>query len=346
VLSIIVLLSTMAYAFHDLVASNLAIARKDVDRFRALQLARAGLNLALTLVKLDPQFGSGAYTFLPDPAYQARQAQAGADLNKLEQVYMMLRASEESGMPLENGSVAVIIRDEAARLNLNACATLPEGAGYLQNLLRICNVRKRKKLIFSNTTAADDVSQQLTNSIFDWIDVDSNARSEGAESSWYGSQTPRYRPRNGFLESIDELLLVRHMDRSIMEGVQGDDGDPGSLGIREFLTVYGANPAVNVNSAAPVVLKAIPGIFESQNRETIVAKLIANRPIRDAGTLNALLAETDSAAQARASRFMTLRSNMLRLKVTAHLGSYDGLVETVIVREAAGFIRTLYWKEQ
>ncbi|MBI4870180.1 MAG: general secretion pathway protein GspK [Candidatus Riflebacteria bacterium] len=343
VMSIIVLLATMAFSFHDMVASNLAIARKDVDRFAALQLARAGLNLAIMLVKMDQNFVRGDYTFLPDTAYASRQAQSGVELTKLEQAYMLLSASEASGMPLEHGTVAVKMRDEMARVNVNTTA-IEASPKLLVNLLRTCNVRKRKKLVFSDTHAADDVSLQLAASIKDWVDTDATVTApEGAESTWYSAQTPKYRPRNRPLESIDELMLVRHMDRSIMSGVPANDRDPGSLGIRDFLTVYGSTKVVNVNSAEPAVLKSIPGIMESPNREKIVADLVSRRPITS-GMLNAILNENDSSATAQASQYLTTRSNMLRIRVTAHLGSFDGTLETVIVREPS-FIRFLYWRE-
>lgn len=341
VLSILILLSTMAYSFHDLVASNLAISRKDVDRFRALQLAQAGLNLAITLLKLDPQF-TGSYTFLPDPNWQAKLAEAGGSPSKIEEVYLLLRASEAAGMPLENGSVSVAIRDELGRFNLNAAEQAPD---FLLNLLRVANVRKRKKLVFSDTTAADDVSMQLANSILDWLDKDANSRPEGAESSYYSERTPSYRARNGPFESIDELMLVRHMDRSMMNGVPSSDTMPGSLAIKELVTIHGASPIVNVNSASPEVLAAVPGIFESPSRQELVTKLIASRPIRDPGGISAAMSTVDSGALARAARFLGTKSTLLRIRVKARLGSYEGLVETVVQREVDQ-MRYLYWREQ
>ncbi|MBI3892650.1 MAG: general secretion pathway protein GspK [Candidatus Wallbacteria bacterium] len=340
VLSILILLATMAYSFHDLVSSQLAISRKDVDRFRAIQLAQAGLNLAITLVKLDPQY-TGGYTYLPDPAYQSKLIQAGGQPSKLEEIYLLMRASEATGMPLENGSVAIKIRDEMGRFNLNAAEKAPE---FLVNLLKVCNVRKRKKLTFSDTTAVDDISTPLANSILDWLDKDSTSRPEGAESSYYSEQTPSYRARNGPFESIDELMLLRHMDRRIMDGVPGSDTMPASLALKEFVTIFGATAQVNANAAPPEVLAAVPGIFESANRQAIVAKLLESRPLRDFGAVSSVVNAADPLAWNKAAPYLGPKSNLLRIQVKAHLGSYDGAVETVILREPDN-IRYLYWRE-
>ncbi len=342
VLAIIVLLSTLAYSFHDMVASQLRISRKDVDRFRALQLARAGLNLGLTLIKLDPQFNNQNYTYIPDPSYKNKQFERGVELNPIEEVYLMLHGSEEGGIPLEGGMVSVAIRDETARLNVNAALQAPN---FLLNLLRIANVRKRKKLIFSDTRAADDISMQLTNAILDWVDPDNSSRPEGAESSWYSSKEPKYKARNGPMESLDELMLLRHMDRSIMNGVPKTDQYPGSLPISDFLTVFGQTVTVNANSAPVEVLAAVPGIYESQNRQAIINEIITQRPIQNPGALQAVISTHDSTALAKAGRFLTTNSNTIRFDVKAKLGSYEARIQTVVTRDQRGVIRTIYWKE-
>ena len=55
----------------------------------------------------------------------------------------------------------------------------------------------------------------LTDSFLDWRDQDDESRPEGAEASYYDARG--LYPRNGPLRSIDELILIRGMDRALLE---------------------------------------------------------------------------------------------------------------------------------
>lgn len=46
--------------------------------------------------------------------------------------------------------------------------------------------------------------------LLDWIDLDSELRPAGAETEYYQSSTPSYKPRDGFLSSIREILAVKN----------------------------------------------------------------------------------------------------------------------------------------
>lgn len=46
--------------------------------------------------------------------------------------------------------------------------------------------------------------------LLDWIDTDGDLRSEGAEADYYQSLTPAYKPRDGFLSSLREVLAIKN----------------------------------------------------------------------------------------------------------------------------------------
>jgi hypothetical protein len=43
----------------------------------------------------------------------------------------------------------------------------------------------------------------------DWIDEDDDQREFGAEEDFYSGMSPPYAPKNGPLDTVEELLLVR-----------------------------------------------------------------------------------------------------------------------------------------
>ena|GEM_PF-1667564 len=67
-------------------------------------------------------------------------------------------------------------------------------------------------------------------SILDWLDADDNTRPMGAESVWYQQQRKNYRPRNAVPTALEELLLIRNIDRAM---IFGDDHQ----------SAFGADPA-------------------------------------------------------------------------------------------------------
>ena len=71
---------------------------------------------------------------------------------------------------------------------------------------------------FFNDTATTEIytlslHDALPISILDWIDGDSVPRPLGAEDDYYSGLDPPYGPRHGTIESLEELLLVKGVDR-------------------------------------------------------------------------------------------------------------------------------------
>ncbi len=114
---------------------------------------------------------------------------------------------------------------------------------------------------------------ELIDSFYDWVDPDDEARLDGAESEYYLSLDPPYRARNGPVDTVGELLLVKGFSQAILWGGPLDpglgDGDEGIVvsGIADMLTTYG-DGKVNINAASRRVLMTLPGI------DMLVADLI------------------------------------------------------------------------
>lgn len=92
--------------------------------------------------------------------------------------------------------------------------------------------------------AVPGMTAEAAAAIVDWRDEDSKETPGGAEETYYRSLDPAYSCKNGALESVEELLLVRGVTPEIYSQV------------RPWLTVYGGG-RVNVNSASETALAAL-----------------------------------------------------------------------------------------
>lgn len=104
-----------------------------------------------------------------------------------------------------------------------------------------------------------DRATEVAQAIMDWIDEDELRRAEGAEAEDYRRAGLDRLPRNGPLPSVDELRWVMGMSPAILYG--GRDGSTLGRplrGIARWLTVRGSGK-VNINTAPPEVLLALPG---------------------------------------------------------------------------------------
>ncbi|WP_397571026.1 hypothetical protein [Schlesneria sp. T3-172] len=62
------------------------------------------------------------------------------------------------------------------------------------------------------------MTEAIAEALLDWMDSDSMPRSAGAEGDYYSSLTPPYSARNGIPLSLEELLLVKGVTRSLLYG--------------------------------------------------------------------------------------------------------------------------------
>ncbi len=104
------------------------------------------------------------------------------------------------------------ITDESSRLNLNTLTNadtwLPDSGDG--------NGGGGRQLLMSLPQMTEDIAD----SILDWLDEDSEPRDYGAED--YSSQSPPYACKNGPMDSIEELLLVRGVTPQLLFGLDAN----------------------------------------------------------------------------------------------------------------------------
>lgn len=132
-------------------------------------------------------------------------------------------------------------------------------------------------------------------SILDWIDEDDVPNPDGAENDYYSSLEPAYSCKNGSVDNIEELLLVKGISLEIYYGSNLDEGDNhlsetgadtaefidgvpqnSAAGLCDLLTVYG-DDRININTASKQVLDAIPILSDAAVSEIISRQRSATR---------------------------------------------------------------------
>jgi len=91
--------------------------------------------------------------------------------------------------------------------------------------------------------------------IIDWRDADDDSRESGAENSYYQTLSPAYPCKNRDFEIVEELFLVKGINRGIFDKVKNE------------ITVY-SQGAVNINTADKLVLESL-GISEALTEKVI-----------------------------------------------------------------------------
>ncbi|MFC1462199.1 general secretion pathway protein GspK [Verrucomicrobiota bacterium] len=200
----------------------------------------------------------------------------------------------------------------------------------------------------------EDMWPVLIDSVLDWIDRDSLERADGAETDDYYNQLERpYKAKNGYLDTVQELLLVRGFSRSILVGgaVEGEDEDEAGIavtGIADLLTVYG-DGKVNVNAASLRVLLSLPDVDE-----VIAGAIIEEREgwVDEQGkkedssftTVNDLFARIPDLSPVL-RRYVTTSSRIYRITSVAEVGGVRKKA-WCIVRHANKKLTYLRWKEE
>ncbi len=89
------------------------------------------------------------------------------------------------------------------------------------------------------------IAETITDSLLDWIDADDFHHRNGAEKDYYLSLPSPYEPKNGDLETIEELALIKGFSSQVFEK------------LRDYLTIYGSGK-ININTASKAVLLYVP----------------------------------------------------------------------------------------
>ena len=127
-------------------------------------------------------------------------------------------------------------------------------------------------LVVEEFELGEEGAVNILEAIIDWIDDDEDPSGfGGAESSYYTGLEDPYEPRNGPMEFVEELLLVRGVTPELYYGV---DDIPG---LATLVTPHGRDGRININTADPFIL----GSLAEEIEPDMVDGMLSYRDVED-----------------------------------------------------------------
>lgn len=200
---------------------------------------------------------------------------------------------------LNEATMRTSISDEYGKLNLNAILGFNNGSQERNEPLIDA---LRQFFALRSADAYDPVD-----ALIDWLDYDDMDAEEpdGAENSYYTSLENPYPCKNGPMDSIEELLLIKGITPELYFG----NAEEEQLPLSEYLTVHGDwSGRVNVNTAREEVIASVIG-GKTGNVDITVAQQIYDEarqaPFEDVSRLSPYISmppEEDPVQRNRRSR--------------------------------------------
>ncbi len=225
-------------------------------------------------------------------------------------------ARKLSPISVEGGMVTGQIFDAQSKFNLNNLARnnqpSPSDIGAFQHLL--------KSLL---------LDPNLTDSVIDWIDSDSNARPGGAEDIDYLQMKIPYRAANQPLQSVEELRLIRGFTPEIVEK------------LLPWVTALPQPTEINVNTAPLEILAAAFYTLPA----SAVEQLLQQRPYKDQAKLNAKLQEL-AEGKTLPPVPIGVKSSYFEITVETLFGRYQRTTQALVQRGAGKETFHALWHSQ
>lgn len=245
-------------------------------------------------------------------------------------------AEVQNPLTLGDGTVSWKITDLESKFNINAPEPILQQV--LPQALTLMGV-------------APSESTTILNSILDWIDPDDQTRMQGAETADYQEMRPPYQAKNGPIDDISELLLVKGVTPEIYYGLAATNFQPTfmtqdsrrfgrqaaaptvTVGLADLFTPL-SRGKVNINTASPEVLQCIPGIDP-----TIAEAIVSGRAGQADPSAPGLMGPYRSVPEV--SRMPNVPPDVVRLLGQfCDVHSFTFLVE--VNAEVGGYKRTFY----
>lgn len=218
-------------------------------------------------------------------------------------------------VPVGDGFVNVRVEDENAKIDVNK--VLDEKLGPI--------IQRALSILFERA----DVDMEILNAIFDWIDPDVEGE---AEDDYYGSLDPPYGCKDGPLDILSELLMIRGVTDEVYEKVS------------KYLTVH-SNGRININTVGKEVLMCLDegideGIAEGIIEYRMETPFERQNLVED---LKALI--NNDEVYTRISPIIDVESNAFSITSTGRVERVEKAIRAVIDREGER-ISCRYWKTE
>ncbi len=241
--------------------------------------------------------------------------------------------SAEVSEPLEDGQIRLTITPEPGKRNVNKLTD------------------EDWEAILGVGGIPQEYWPGLIDAFNDWVDVDSLPRSDGAETEdYYTTLDPPYQARNGPVDTVRELLLVKGFSEAVLSGGILNPDSPKDQqitvsGIQDMLTTYG-DGKVNVNAADRRVLMTLPDVDELVAEAIIEERTVGiadsnDSSFKDVGDLMTRVPGLDASIPSRA----TTRSDIFRVSSVGVFGPVTRSIRAIVHFDGTR-LSVLQWHEE
>ncbi len=215
-------LTTFAVYLGIGVSQKISLIERLDARDRLRYLAEAGVKAAILELETDKSLEEGCDTFnesWSDNPKIFKEIKVGEGNFTVSYIYF-----EGEEQKKRYG-----LKDEESKININKA-----------------NKDTLKRLFHNVAGAEEDKAEEMAYCLIDWRDANSTLEHirYGAEDDDYTSLSVPYEAKDADFEILDELLLIKGMDRGVFSK------------IKDWVTIYGEGK-VNINTASPAVLEAL-----------------------------------------------------------------------------------------
>jgi general secretion pathway protein K len=281
----------------------------------------------------------------------------GRNIQELEELKNALLTGAPQTLPIGEDSASVRVIDEMGKININtlaaqanapqgtAGAQIPQGPGRTQP--------REAQAVIPWIQITQDLFQRLgidptlVGAVIDWIDVDEiPTGSGGAESSYYRRLEKPYTARNGAMETIAELRLIKGFTDEVLLklGARRVGGivEPATTPYLTALPLQGGDWRVNLNTAPPPILNSLTREV-GQYADRIVQRRAQSR-IEKISDLQQLGISGEALQDFQ--RLGTLTSLYYAVEARGTVGDMVKQI-TALIRTGGGKgSQTLYWRVQ
>ena len=345
----IFVLAVLAGAFAFSMKVETKLARNASYETELEWLGRSGVELAKYVLALQANSPNEPYDSL-------NQVWAGGPGSVLSSNSPLSSITlKDHKFKLGNGTFQVTVTDLERKFNINAVVNTPD----------ILN----QAFILMGVDAAE--YPQIIASIQDWVDTDDDPHIGGAESDYYEGLKPAYLAKNGPIDDLSELLLIKGITPEIYWG-SGSTNVPqptvaapqnpfssatvmsNTVGLVDLFTPISSGK-LNLNTVSAQTLQLIPGLDQNMASTIILLRVGPDgvdgteddTPFGGAGGRvgDALRQATGSGGGPLASLF-TDRSSTFEVQVDVEISGYHKHYVAIIGRNSAQDIQTLVFREK
>jgi len=287
VLIVIALLFVLVLKFNSGAQLSLTQAENFRNSVQAVRMARSGVQGAVAVLKAsDPTYDSPKSTW----------AMGIPGLALAQGILTVNIVDEDCRMPVNNlvwsptqAAAATSTTSTGTSASTSSTATTGQGQTTTATTATAATAAKATETVNKdlNTQLRALVTslggnQEVIDSLTYWLDTDIVTGVASTDASYYSAQG--YQAKNGPLDSLDELLLVRGFDKELVD----------DRGLQDYLTVAPTDGKLNINTASQAVLQIVLGTQTSALAQPLgqadVADLVQYRNQHEIRNLSDIMA--------------------------------------------------------